>query len=147
MKQNKISIVVAKNEKLSKDLLFTMYSTPDLECSFDEKTQIWEITEKKEAKIREYNKELITHQRFYKRNHLGKPNAGTVSLEFVFEDGKKRYIDMNMNINGKGNIYASVSKTLKKLEKKIISILEEEKVCSEGRVYDAVSDSESVALF
>lgn len=50
MKQNKISIVVAKNEKLSKDLLFTMYSTPDLECSYDEKTQIWEITEKKKQK-------------------------------------------------------------------------------------------------
>lgn len=133
-------------EKLSKNLIFGLWCPSDFECKYNEETQVWEITEKEEAKKREENKELVRHSHFYERKRLGKPNTGKLSLELTFEGNKKRYVDMNMAINEEDSIYTSVSKTLKELGNKLVKILEEEKACPE-RSYDVDSDNETIALF
>ena len=123
--RNIISIGFRKDKELSKDVLMSLFHTPEIGCEYNEEKDVFEIFEKKCVKPN-YEKEQIRHERLYKRNRLGKPNTGKASLEFTFAGGKKRYIDLEMDINGKEDIDVSVNKVLAKLREKMTVILEEE---------------------
>ncbi|MDO5832626.1 MAG: hypothetical protein Q4Q14_07270 [Methanobrevibacter sp.] len=125
---NPLIIDLSASKNLKKDLVYTILYSNNLKLEYDEENCIIKVCEKEvdenEKKIQEKKKQKF--EGFFKRKKWGRPNTGHAKIQFNFDGDRKRYIDLDLNINKKDSLDTSINKILDKMHNELVNVLEKE---------------------